>query len=175
MQVSAAVVVAWVLPGWRAVRAPTVTPVMVSGWGAAPDPCFPPLVYFPPVALDSWTASTSFMCLPVQLYTVTKWDFSGIQGWFNIKSLILTELGGGWIHDHSRQRKHLTKPNVFLKKIRTLHKVRIKENSFNLRKGMYVKQRTSYLMVKNWINTISLRSGMRWRCLLSPLLLNIAL
>lgn len=132
---SAAVVVAWVLPGWRAVRAPTVTPVMVSGWGAAPDPCFPPLVYFPSVALVSWTASTSFMCLPVQLYTVTKWDFSGIQGWFNIKSLILTELVGGVDTRSFKAEKAFDKTQRFSQKNKNTPQSKNKREFLQLEKG----------------------------------------
>lgn len=129
---SAAVVVTWVLPGWRAIRAPIGTPVKVSGWGAAPDPflgLFSLLWPLIPGEHPPHLCVTQFYC--------TLWpkrDFSGIQGWFNIKSLILTELGG-WIHDHSRRRKHLTKPNIFLKKYKNTPQTKNKGEFLQLEKG----------------------------------------
>ena len=175
MQMSAAVVVARVLPGWHAVRAPTVTPVMVSGWGAAPDPCFPLLVYFPSVALDSWRASTSFMCLPVLLYTVTKWDFSGIQGWFNIKSLILTEWGGGGGYTIIQGRESIWQNPTFFSKNKNTPQTKNKREFLQLEKG-HVCETANIILNGEKLNKyyfLKIRNEMKMSA--SPLLLNIAL
>ena len=59
--------------------------------------------------------------------------------------------------------------------INTLNKLRIEENFFNLKKGIYMKLTVNIILNGERLNTFSLRSGTKPSCLLLLLLLKIVL
>jgi retron-type reverse transcriptase len=104
----------------------------------------------------------------------------GMQGWFNIgKSINVIQHS-----NRSKDKNHLIisidAEKAFDKiqhhfMIKALRKLRIEGKYFNLVKGIYDKPRANIILNGEKLKPLPLKSGMRQRCPLSPLLFNIVL